>query len=323
MVTPIAVSFAASLSPTGNPNGVRRCYYALFVVTALAYGVAVVLTHSVYGQGLFTVAGVAMTWTITALFAAVEASRGSGVGWVVLASSYALCVLTTARMPMLVIPFLLVLGPTGLRAKKRIEWAMLAILAFPVVFYTPLIQSYVFRHGQTGTIREMMTLDPGLVRSAGRLTMWPKYLEDIRDFTFGHGSTASVDFGNDETGGSWSHPHNDYIRILYDYGLIGVVLLAIPTIWVVRECRRGLRSKDAHVKYLYRVAFSGVLAMLLLGITGNTIMYSTWIGNPVFATLGVAFAERHRGLQAADLSKHSQGRLSRNKSHLRQFVRQG
>lgn len=304
LAIPIVVAFAASLTPLKSLNTLRVSYYVLFVVTTVSYVALVVVTGSIDGQPIFIIAGAAMTWTITALFAAVEIQSKSRFAWVVLAGSYALCVITQGRMPMLVIPVLFLLGPTGMSYRKRILWGLLFAIVAPIVFYTPLIQSYVFRHGQTGTMRDAISIDPKLVSSAGRLTMWPKYIDDIQDIWLGHGSIASVEFGNFVTGGKWSHPHNDYIRILYDYGLIGIALLAIPTVWVLRECCKGLLSGDINVMYLYRVAFCGVLAMFLLAITGNTIMYSTWIGNSVFATLGVAFAEQRKGLHASGLNSH-------------------
>jgi len=96
----------------------------------------------------------------------------------------------------------------------------------------------------------------------------------------------SVDFGN-ITFIRWSHPHNEYIRILFDYGFLGAILFLIPILNLAYQCFKGTRhALTEETKFLCSVGLWGIIAMFLLAITGNVLMYVAWYGNLLFALIG-------------------------------------
>jgi len=192
-------------------------------------------------------------------------------------------------MPVLILPLILIFGYSGVRARTRLVLAGLFILASLILFNTNPVQENLFRRGH-GTIWDIASFDPGELHTSGRLTAWPLYIQGIEDVWFGQGSTASVEFGNATFGtGKWSHPHNEYIRIVFDYGIVGTVLFAIPVLLLLYTCHKRAFSGLPDTLWLYRVSAGGIVVMLLLGITGNVLMYVAWFGNMLFATIGVAY----------------------------------
>jgi O-antigen ligase len=92
----------------------------------------------------------------------------------------------------------------------------------------------------------------------------------------------------------YSHPHNDYLRLLHDYGIIGWALWFIAFIALLRRTRRdwlravATRSSSA---IIHMTAFLGMLTLGLSMITDNTIVYvfvMAPLGILVGASLGVS-----------------------------------
>jgi O-antigen ligase len=282
-LTPVMVGVAASCLPIRRLALIRKAYYALFLAATLSYAVA-----RLGFVGWYIPQGACMTLTLLAVAACVDCGRGIRLAYPMLGVCWLICVLTESRMPVLVIPILFILGPTGFSlVKKALFGACVAVLGL-VLFYSEPVQSNLFRKG-SGTIEDVTSLDPSKLSTGGRLTAWPVFFESIKKNPwFGVGGTASTEFGNESFGG-WSHPHNEYIRLLFDYGIVGTVLFFGPIIQLLVRCYQRLRKGSPDVQWLFTVGLGGILAMLLLAITGNVLMYVAWFGNLLFATIGVAF----------------------------------
>jgi hypothetical protein len=281
-LAPVMVGTAASCLPVKRPAIIRNAYYTLFAATTLSY-VAARLEYIRW----FMPTGVCMTLTLLAGAACVDCGRGIRMAYSVLCTCWLICLLTESRMPVLVIPILFLIGPSGYSfAQRAVFTACLGLLGL-ASFYSAPVQSNLFRTG-TGTIEDVASLDAHKLSTGGRLTAWPVYFESIKKNPwFGGGGTASVDFGN-ETFGGWSHPHNEYIRLLFDYGIVGIVLFLGPMAQLLLMCFKQIHAGSPEVQWLYKVALYGISAMLLLAITGNVFMYVAWLGNLLFATIGTA-----------------------------------
>lgn len=75
---------------------------------------------------------------------------------------------------------------------------------------------------------------------------------------------------------AYSHPHNDYLRILHDYGIVGGVLWLIGGFVLLRATKRAWRAVASHDRSQAGVHLSAVLGMTALAlamITDNVVIY--------------------------------------------------
>ncbi|BAU44001.1 O-antigen ligase family protein [Leptolyngbya sp. O-77] len=145
---------------------------------------------------------------------------------------------------------------------------ILATLAFTYV--TPVRERFTSQ----GDNAEILGIK---VNTSGRAEFWePVYASTMESPLLGKGpgSVAEVVLAvNDTTGG---HPHNDYLRIFHDFGIIGLLLwlmgyfgLLIKTLrsWLDSD-KRNDRSAHIHLS-----AFLALLAVALAMLTDNIIVY--------------------------------------------------
>lgn len=115
--------------------------------------------------------------------------------------------------------------------------------------------------------------------SSGRDIAWPLYWAEINNridsflILIGSGPGSISDFGVYHIGSSWEHPHNEIIRVLYDYGLIGLLCFLIFWIFVIQKI---LKAKEI---YLKKISVVLILFMFLIMLTDNPLMYPVYFGN--------------------------------------------
>jgi hypothetical protein len=106
--------------------------------------------------------------------------------------------------------------------------------------------------------------------------MWPLTWHSFLESPWigkGAGSAGKLVF---ERTGRLSHPHNDYLRILHDFGLVGLLLWALGFIILVRRTWRAWRHADVSGSQLAHVHLAAFLALAVVGIdmiTSNPIVY--------------------------------------------------
>ncbi|MGQ0629520.1 MAG: O-antigen ligase family protein [Sporichthyaceae bacterium] len=111
------------------------------------------------------------------------------------------------------------------------------------------------------------------IGSSGRAQVWAAVISDIRDNAwFGSGAGSSQDFVA-STFGSIGHPHNDYLRLLQDFGVVGLglwlafyVLLA-RAVWV-----RYRVSSDFSVTAIHLAALLGLLGHGIMMVANNPMV---------------------------------------------------
>jgi O-antigen ligase len=113
-------------------------------------------------------------------------------------------------------------------------------------------------------------------------TAWDSYTESP---WIGHGGGSAQELMSLSTAGQVTHPHNDYLRILHDYGAIGLGIWLLGYInllwstwkfWIMADRRRDPSAP------LYLTAFLSLLAVALVMITDNVMVYIN-----VMAPLGI------------------------------------
>ena len=177
-----------------------------------------------------------------------------------------------------IVTALLLLPLSRIRSRPRIsDWVRmilvigLAVGLFYVAFtyFTPLRER--FTEGDVRTVGGAVSINV-----SGRDTMWSltwhSYLESPW-IGKGAGSAGKQVF---EATGRLSHPHNDYLRILHDFGLVGLLLWVLGFTILVRRTWSAWRYADVSGSQVAHVHLAAFLSLAVLGldmITANPIVY--------------------------------------------------
>jgi O-antigen ligase len=171
--------------------------------------------------------------------------------------------------------------------KRAILIALIVLLAIPV-FYSERVQHKMFYSGG-GTFAEVHPDNPDLATS-GRTRLWGKLEAEIdNERYFGHGANASEPFVRMLTGGL-THPHNDWLRLLYDYGYFGTIIFAFCVIAQILHILKRARRVTGETKALFYAAASTFISFVLFMLSDNIILYVAFFGNLQFTILGLAYA---------------------------------
>ncbi len=143
-------------------------------------------------------------------------------------------------------------------------------------------------HFLSGDVR--LRLGNAAINVSGRSNLWRVTYESFLDSPWvgqGAGSSAHLIENRFHTLG---HPHNDYLRVLHDYGLIGLGLWILGWARILRrlwfEARTGekWRHPDARLQF---AAFLATLGVVVMMITDNPMTY-VFVMAPLGALLGAA-----------------------------------
>jgi O-antigen ligase len=293
---PLLVAMISSVfvrTPAAYAVLVRGFGAALAVMAAF---VAVELT------GLFSAAGIplesrSLSLTLVVVSAVYlsllpERPRAAACVWLI---SLCITVVTGSRMAMVALLALPILYPLHRRAWHR--WGIVALLLLMAagLFFTPTIQSRFFGEDQASAEGLM---DPEAI-GTGRFEAWPLILEEAwRRPWLGSGVGASAIF----VPTVWprmAHPHNDYLRVFLELGVVGLAIFLLTLAWQLFDIRRRIVRipRDPQTRrYVYDPAQSawvaawlGLCAFLLTACTDNPLIYNIWFMNPLFAVIGAAY----------------------------------
>jgi exopolysaccharide production protein ExoQ len=137
--------------------------------------------------------------------------------------------------------------------------AIAALLLFVMILFTPL-GSYFATYEQSG---EAATF-------TGRTSLWANVMPAIRQKPIlGHGYQASMFVEMQVNAVQWgaSHLHNGFVEVLYNNGLLGLILIVIIIFAVPRNLIRVLRRAPS-TDPVYRIAAGCLALYTLLFING-------------------------------------------------------
>lgn len=124
----------------------------------------------------------------------------------------------------------------------------------------------------------------GSINTNGRLNVWSALLTELQDWewVFGRGAGSSAVFVKHKF--EWNHPHNEYLRILFDSGALGLGLFmgAIATL-LLFAWRRKLEMPP-------EVSFAILAPIIALGMLSLTDLALSSLGFVLPATLLIANA---------------------------------
>jgi O-antigen ligase len=133
----------------------------------------------------------------------------------------------------------------------------------------------------------------------GRLTIWGLTWRSYLDSpVIGNGAGSAERLLNEALDDN-SHPHNDYLRVLHDFGVVGLALLVASLIGLLAHAVRGLRSArgDPETAPLHMAAVLALIGLAAGMTTDNVIVYLFVVG-PIGVIVGLsvgAVRERHSG----------------------------
>lgn len=196
-----------------------------------------------------------------------------------------LSIITGSRMASVTLLVLPILNPTDGRFLRKAIAGVVVVIGALALFATPIMQQRFFYTG-TGELRDVWDGD---FDSAGRFEAWPLIAEQaVKHPWMGHGvgSVAAV------VASVWVdqvHPHNDYLRVAYELGGIGLVVFLCAAAWQLWDLYRQIGRTDGTLQQAFAGAWLGLTAFLFIAITDNPIMYTLNYMNPVFVLMGAAY----------------------------------
>lgn len=122
--------------------------------------------------------------------------------------------------------------------------------------------------------------------TSGRDILWSIALREWRKSpVFGNGAGATQEVIT-PLFNEIAHPHNEYLRILNDFGIVGLLLLSMGLIWVLFATLRRALAYDA---WEHWSAFIALLAILALAYTDNPFIYQ-FVMFPLGVLVGLSLA---------------------------------
>ena len=102
--------------------------------------------------------------------------------------------------------------------------------------------------------------------------LWKNQLTgSVKHWLIGDGYNAVLlaHICKDGVGGGWVSAHNDFLEIIYDYGIVG---FALYISFLVMLIRTGIKMQKMH--YEYASAFMGtVIMVIVMSMTSHLIIY--------------------------------------------------
>jgi O-antigen ligase len=122
----------------------------------------------------------------------------------------------------------------------------------------------------------------------GRQDLWKVTWSSAQDgLWFGQGA-GSTEQAIEEATGTVDHPHNDYLRIIHDFGLAGLALFAAALLSLLALSWRRLRAaRVREERALHLSALLGLVAFCVAMATDNPVVY-LFVVAPVALLLGTS-----------------------------------
>ena len=201
-------------------------------------------------------------------------------------------VLALTRMAIFVSGLSLPFTFSPLKFRLRVILSLVVALLGLALFYTPRVQEKMFMKGE-GTLKDIGD-EKNLETSGRRHIAEVLLLEIAQKPWWGHGANASEELILKLSEGQLSHPHNDWLRFLYDYGIVGAALFLLTVINQVRHLLKKAWNTEGELRTFFFAAASSFLPFVLMMFTDNIVLYAAFYGNLQFTIIGLAYAAEKR-----------------------------
>jgi len=199
----------------------------------------------------------------------------------------AIPVIGVTRMGMIATGISLPLTFAPMKIAKRIVLVAMIVAAGYAIFLSERVQHKMFFSGR-GSVEDIASNNPNLA-TYGRKEVWARLQVEIEEQPwFGHGSNESETFIKKTS--KLEHPHNDWLRLLYDYGYVGTVIFGLCVLLqMLHLIKTGTRFSGER-RILFFGAATSFISFLLFMFTDNIILYVAFFGNLQFTIIGFAYA---------------------------------
>jgi len=183
----------------------------------------------------------------------------------------------------------------ALHIKGAKKWAStVAVVLIPILaFYSllwrfPALQERVFQSDRIDSDVSLIELVQN-VGLTGRGTVWLSALEDYQQHNrlLGQGIGSSDNYTMSLFG---TVAHNEYLRVLYDGGAVGLSLFLFANFWLLRWLRTLKNSGQQVVREYASLGIALMLAYLVVALTDNPLDYYMLFTQYVFFSLAICFA---------------------------------
>jgi len=305
MIAPLVVGMVASFAIRTEfqleslMRGFKRCLlFVALVFAAFWYGPGA--PYQEFGRG-YSVRPAAVTLAfIGCLFVGRmhRSAVGSALGW---AACSAIAILSGSRTATLVILVLWLVTPLYRRLTSRMLLSAVMCLAALGLFYSPIFQDRFFQSGH-GTITELIHGD---FSGSGRFeALWPAVWEAAQEkLVFGAGAGEAGRFA-ENNGLPDPTPLSGYLDVIFDYGLVGLLILICIVLKQMHVLHKLLR-RDSPVTWALAAAYLGFFALLIFAWSEDIWFHGVNFLNPLFAITGAAIGVTVN----TNLQAHSVARL--------------
>jgi O-antigen ligase len=263
-----------------------RCFFWTLPFMALAVAAFLAGFDWDYREDLFVEARSLATTAVIVGAVFMSVPDRAYVRWIGWSACLAVTVFTAGRMGTAALLMLPVINPVG----RSVRHKLLAI-AFIVVLSACVLMSSTFQKrffwDEGGGVSQIIEGD---FDSRGRFDVWPLLLEEalLRPW-LGHGVGSCQQIVPLLWQPTIAFPHNDYLRVGYEYGIIGLTLFLFVVGWQMLNLRWQIRHSDGVVRQAFVASWLGMAAFLLYATTDNPITYILFFMDPLFALMGAAY----------------------------------
>ncbi len=178
---------------------------------------------------------------------------------------------------------------------------LLALVATLVVSFEPLRERMLTggmaraRAGSatvevTGEGREAQFNVSGISLSGRGLLWLQTWRHAMQAPLTGHGTGSAESYLGAELQGVADHPHNDYLRLFHDAGVVGLlVTLAMAAGGLVSLARLQRRGRSVLARELALAAFLSWLGYLMIAVTDNIFVYVSFFTQNLFLLIALAW----------------------------------
>ena len=203
----------------------------------------------------------------------------------------ALILITLSRMPIfiafgLLLPFAWLKVSTGWRVPLASIIGLL-LVGTVISSFEPLRARFFFDSNERVALSNLTLQN---LNTQGRDIMWASTWDSaIQSPLWGHGLGTSRKLMLSTV--SLEHPHNDYLKVLHDLGLLGLLTLLYS--WIGRLVQHWQawnmadRAGQILLSRYHMAAFLATLSVVISFITDNTLVY-TFVLIPVFVLFAIA-----------------------------------
>lgn len=169
--------------------------------------------------------------------------------------------------------------PGGRLFKGLLMFGAVALSAYAlIVYYTPFRERFIggdnaWDFGEVS------------ISTQGRARVWELLLSNSYDsWLFGHGAGSASQLVGELT--RLNHPHNEYLRLYFDFGIVGLSLFVVGYVLLAWRILRNARRTDHP---LHWAAFIALIAIALVAVTDNPFVYA-FIMIPLGSLAGLSLA---------------------------------